>query len=491
MFQTHYRAFSSKAISKQCNCQPRQVARFLPLLSLAEEKKSDPIVVTETAPAPAVTTLWTEKSTRVKYSFESGQEPKFSFISQNESNEHLSDKARKKTPLERLLEPLFPMSWQTSVPSSYPQWAFWRIARHIFRKAYFVLGTTSLLLSLGLGSKQSIAISATLKWVLKDGVAMGTRLLVSTNLARLIDASPKRFFFFGDTLKALSAAVEILSLTNPALFLLCGSVAALLRDAGGAMSGPSYRVFLDAFAQRGNIGDVSSRSEAQEVVGDILGLALGVFAASVLSTVPDSMGRIIPTMSCYAMLVVLHLSCTARAVAMVDLASLNAQRADTILERFLTTGTVPGVAEVNRTERFVRPWKASRAGQKTVVGVSVSNFGNIGEELAQAAKRGDRFTVVYQSEKAGVLIEEGATSDDILTGVLQARKLVTMIDDNKTISNEVLARNMQISYSWACSHAPSFTQALRHRGWAPDRLLFGAGFRYRHEETSARAEVAS
>lgn len=381
---------------------------------------------------------------------------------------------------ERLVEPLLPTNWEECTPGTYVEWVYWRIGRHIFRKAYFVLGTTSLLMSLGIGSNESIAISASLKWVLKDGIAMGTRLLVSTNLARLVDESPKRFFFIGDSLKALSVCVEILSLTNRDLFLLCGSAAALLKDAGGAMSGPSYRVFLDAFALCGNIGDVSSRSEGQEVIGDLIGLGLGVMTAWTLSQVFEYEYRLIPTLICYSVLVVLHLSCTARAISLVDIPTLNLQRVNTILDHFFADGRVPTVAEVNRSERFVRDWDASKAGRLIKVGGSLGQFRQAGVAIQRGKRRGDRFAVLYEDGTVGVLIQEEATVQDVLTGTLQARKLVEYVGfDEDRVQHESVEKVMDNSYTWAMANVSRFVQALNESGWSTNRLLFGRDFRYR------------
>lgn len=438
------------------------------------------MVLTETGGTGILNKARTDRGRRVKYTFDESGRCESKEISKTKSESSSEKSVRSKGLFEQLLEPLLPANWERCTPATYIEWVIWRIGRHVFRKAYYVLGTTSLLMSLGVGSKESIAISASLKWVLKDGVAMGTRLFVSTNLARLVDESPKRFFFIGDSLKALSVGVEILSLTNRGLFLLCGSAAALLRDAGGAMSSPSYRVFLDAFALCGNIGDVSSRSEGQEVVGDLIGLGLGVTTAWTLNQVFDYDNGLIPTLICYGMLVILHLSCTARAISLVDINTLNLQRVDRVLDAYFNTGCVPPVAEVNRSERFVAAWEASEGGRRTLLGRSVGEFHRSGLAIKRGKERGDQFAVVYESGKAGLLVAEEATVKDVLTGTLQARKLVQLIPAENEIDSDSVDDALKNSYEWAVANVSQFMQALNESGWSTDQLMFGRDFRYRY-----------
>lgn len=441
------------------------------------------VVVTETGERGILSVVRGDGRRRVRYSASEAEGYESCEVDGAGGGEGEKRTVRKAGIFTRLMEPLLPSDWERCTPGTYVEWVYWRIGRHIFRKAYYVLGTTSLLRSLGVGSTESIAISASLKWVLKDGVAMGTRILVSTNLARLVDESPKRFFFIGDTFKALSVAVEILSLANRDLFLLCGSIAALLKDGGSAMSGPSYRVFLDTFAVCGNIGDVSSRSEAQEVVGDLLGLGVGVVTAWSLSNLSDSSNGLIPTFVCYIILVALHLSCTARAVSLVELRTLNLQRVDRVLTQFVDDGTVPTVEQANRGERFVWAWRVSEDGRRTRLGGSVREFGSAASVRAirVGMERGDRFAVVYEGGRAGLLIEEGAGVEDILMGTLQARKLVRSFGEDEEMDATRLEDALKESYRWAGAQVTPLMRCLKAGGWSTDRVMFGRDFRYRCE----------
>lgn len=328
--------------------------------------------------------------------------------------------------LARLASPLLPTGWPASVGPGYARWSFWHVGRHVFRNAHYVLGTTSLLYALGLDSAGAIAVSAAVKWVLKDGAALGTKFALTTSVARAVDASPKRLRVLGDTLMAVAASVEVLSLTHPAYFLLFGSAGALLRDAGGALSGPAYRVFLDSFA-RGNIGEVSSRGEAQVVIGNLAGLGAGVCIASALAAAfggdgagSNVEGRLVATLAAQLMLACAHLACTVRAVGCVQLATLNAQRLRLVVEEFARTGRALGVGEANAGERFVRMGRMDDAWRTVVLGASASDFPTAAADVtrgeAAAVERGP-------GGQVGVVVAEDARVADLVRAALQAWRL--------------------------------------------------------------------
>jgi glutamate N-acetyltransferase/amino-acid N-acetyltransferase len=53
------------------------------------------------------------------------------------------------------------------------------------------LSTQSMLLALGLGAKKTIAASAVINWLLKDGVGRIARMTVATNLCQSFDSELK------------------------------------------------------------------------------------------------------------------------------------------------------------------------------------------------------------------------------------------------------------------------------------------------------------
>ena len=360
-----------------------------------------------------------------------------------------------------LAEKIFlPTSWPSSVASRYIEWVRWHIGRHIFRNAYYVLGTTSLLTSLGFDTTSALAIGTTLKWVLKDGLGMATKLIVSARLASIVDTNPKKWRFLGDSLMAISAAVEILSVINPSLFLLYGSIAALLRDAASAMSGPSYRVFLDAFAISSNIGDVSSRGEAQVVLGNLIGLGIGITITSIISNLPTT-ERLLPTFSTFAILASFHLTCTYQAISTVELKTLNWQRLEIIIESFLNNNTVPCIKDVNDEERFLSLNK-----KKIKIGMDLPNDYMNDKNIVKNG--GERYMLYIEKKmkKIGIILREDAEFEDVIEGIAQSEYIMKWIDKDEVIEE---------SGRWIRKVSKSLVKKITDQGWNNNKMMIKTG----------------
>lgn len=357
-----------------------------------------------------------------------------------------------------------PTAWPSSVASRYIEWVGWHIGRHIFRNSYYILGTTSLLTSLGLDTNSSIAIGSTLKWVLKDGLGMATKLIVSAKLATIVDRNPKRWRFLGDSLMAISAGVEILSIINPSLFLLYATLAALLREAASAMSGPSYRVFLDAFAISSNIGDVSSRGEAQVVIGNLIGLGIGVSITSIISHLPN-MERLLPTFSAYSLLAICHLSCTYQAISTVELRTLNWERLEIIIESFLNDETIPCIKDVNDEERFLNISK------KIEIGIDLpKNYMNDKKIIRNDDERYMLYIEEMKTKKFGIILREDAQVDDIIAGITQIGYIMKWIDKNKKDEDEI-SKIIEESKSWIRRKSKRLIKKLNEQDWNTNKLM--------------------
>lgn len=396
--------------------------------------------------------------------------------SKNRNNQSDSDRSL----WQRLLDlTLLPADFPHSVGRGYGQWVIWHVGRQMFRNAYYVLGTTSLLKALGLGSGQAIAVGASLKWVLKDGLGMASKLGVSARLAGIVDRDPKMWRVIGDSLMAVAVGVEICSMLKPAYFLLFGALGGLLKEAAGAMSGPSYRVFLYNFAVKENIGDVSSRGEAQVVFGNLMGLGIGVLVSAELVRLE---GGLVGTLGCFAVLAALHLRCTLNAVRTVELNTLSWKRLNIVLDAFLERGEVLSVEEVNEREELFG-WSGS---EKIQVGVSLAEYvakGIYTETILGNAE--DRFILIYCEGAVGVLLSEDAEVVDILRAILEGRRLLAGADaEKRNMTAERVEQLISESREWAGSRLGQLLKGLEMKGWSTSKLLIPLG-NSRFKEASA------
>lgn len=387
---------------------------------------------------------------------------------------------------------MLPAGYPTTVSPEFFKYMWCVIGRNGFRKANYVLGTSTLLYALGLSAGDSLSVSVALNWLLKDGLGLVTKVSASSAIASQVDRDPKFWRMCGDTLMVLSVLVELVSPIRPALFLIWGSISSLLREVADAMSGPSYRVFLQSIAIDENIGDVSSRSEIHVVVGTIVGLAVGALTTAFESS-PQfralGISRYEYQAVGFALFSLGHLSCTFSEVSTVALRSLNRKRLSLITEEYVRTGKVPSVVDVNKRERLLPDFSDNRI----VVGAQLLDFIECGADVRRAMtqrKSGSMVAFSKDGAKVGIMLEENVSSRDTLRGFLQAQKLIHLasVSESGSIvskdSDDVAAREragvlVEASDEWAATEFANFEEGLAKKGWSQRLLLDTGSARFR------------
>jgi hypothetical protein len=411
-----------------------------------------------------------------------------------------------KGPLGRLFRSvMLPVGFPDTVTAEFLPYAGWVVGRNAFRKANYVLGTSTLLYALGLSAESTLTFSVALNWILKDGLGLVSKVTASTQISRVLDRDPKLWRFGGDVLMVASVLVELLAPLRPSFFLLFGSASSLLREVADAMSGPSYRVFLQSMAIDENQGDVSSRSEIHVVIGTIIGLAVGASTTSFMSTdMFSSLGvdRSAFQAAAFCALSFGHLFCTRAEVSTIELRALNRKRLDLILSHFVETdGDVPSVSLVNEREKlfaglFTRP--------RVVLGGQLLDFVECGGDVRRAvARRNDGCMVAYGNDgRIGIMLEENVTERDVLRAMLLAQHLTTLVDDAGTetlttagsedvATRERVAALVEASYRWTAIRFAALESGLDAEGWTR-RLIFDTGAaRFREGGGAATPETLS
>lgn len=387
---------------------------------------------------------------------------------------------------------MLPAGYPNTVSPEFFRYMWCVIGRNGFRKANYVLGTSTLLYALGLSAGDSLSVSVALNWLLKDGLGLVTKVSASSAIASQVDRDPKLWRMCGDILMVLSVLVELMSPLRPSLFLIWGSLSSLLREVADAMSGPSYRVFLQSIAIDENIGDVSSRSEIHVVVGVILGLTVGALTTAFEST-PQfqalGISRYEYQAVGFAIFSFGHLASVFSEVNTVALRSLNRKRLLLITEHYVRTGEVPSVVDVNKQEPLLPDFSDKRI----VVGAQLLDFIECGADVCRAMaqrKSGSMVALAKDGAKVGIMLEENVSSRDTLRGFLQAQKLIHLAsvseggsivseDSDDTAARERAGVLVEASDEWASKEFASFEEDLAKMGWSQRLLLDTGSARFR------------
>lgn len=341
--------------------------------------------------------------------------------------------------------------------SGYLRFITFFIFRQLFREANYVLSTTSLLRSLGLSSSTALALSAPLQWVLKDGLGFLSKFISSSQLSSRVDRHPRRSRIVGDSLMTLSSLVEILSVLHPRQFVWYGALGGVLKQMGGGISGPAYRVFLDAFVGKGggNIGELSARGEVQGVVGKLLGLALGVVIARALENCSAGINLYLDA---WFVLGAAHLGSTWQSVQCVRMKTLNWTRLRMVMDSVIDGHGVRSIEDVWKEENETASWTGIR------VGVSLDEMeDNVYDRILRHST--EAYVVGMVDNKMALALVEDVSMMDVLKGVLQVRWVQKAIEKGGETESTI-----EKSYDWIRGYGDNFVQGLEEEGWAVGRL---------------------
>ena len=177
--------------------------------------------------------------------------------------------------------------------------------QRFFSQVNMMFATQSLLYSLGIGASKTLAASAAVNWMLKEGLGKAARMGVSTSFAQNLDSDIKvcpyqsanlqsmhreqtsvswqtrgrcmqrvRFtcaLFFGVCLGA-----EFMTPYVPHLFVLLAGISNIGKAVAIAAYTSTKPAILKSFACNEHISDVAARGQAQNMVVDQMAIATAV-----------------------------------------------------------------------------------------------------------------------------------------------------------------------------------------------------------------------
>ena len=178
----------------------------------------------------------------------------------------------------------FPEGGEDAVTGDYWGFSFWTFVKGVVSASTSVLGTQGLLRAVGVGAAASVASSAAINWVLKDGLGRVGCMVFASIIGNKFDDDAKFFVFLGDVMYEVGILLEILSPLFAHLFLVVASAANAFKSMSYMSRLPPRAAILKSFAARENVGDVSAKANSQDVVSGLLGLLLGIQISFLVGT---------------------------------------------------------------------------------------------------------------------------------------------------------------------------------------------------------------
>ena len=313
----------------------------------------------------------------------------------------------------------FPRDYPLSVTPNYGQFVKYHFLGSICGTINSVLGTQALLSALGMGTG-SIALSATLNWIIKDGLGLLGGVVYTSLFSGRFDSEPKRYRFQASLAFQAATLSEIMLPLVPGMFLLLASVSNIAKNISWlAMSGCRAQMH-QSLCRKDSLGDLTAKAGSQSTAAGLIGTGLGVFVTAAVN------GSVVSTLAAFAPLTAISLYCIYRSNAVVVTRSFNIQRTEILIHHFLkTNGEILSPEQVADQETFIRSY-SSPFGSPVIVNPPLGKLKNETDALMTASQQysSKNFILIKpSSEKTYMLLKEKATGKDILEAMFQSCKL--------------------------------------------------------------------
>lgn len=292
------------------------------------------------------------------------------------------------------------------VTPSYYRFMRWRILQRFINANVHVFGTQSLLLGLGIKSRNSLGLGAALNWVLKDALGKIVRMLWASRMGRKFDPDAKRWRFRSAFVFAAGNGLEVATYVFPQLFLIFATVANCCKQVSMLTSSATRNALYNSFrdGQRENIGDITAKGEAQIAVVDLLGIASGVSLSRAVGVSVQSVLTIWILLQCA------EIFCMYHEIRSVVFRMLNFERMYHVIDKFVSSAADYGL------ERAVIPTPEEEAKSEKIflppchLARRAIAFGSLGRaklepdelsELMQIFSKEKFLLVVGENQKSG------------------------------------------------------------------------------------------
>ncbi|KAH9305186.1 hypothetical protein KI387_009590, partial [Taxus chinensis] len=252
---------------------------------------------------------------------------------------------------------ILPAGYPGSVSGDYLEYMFWQFPTNVTAWICKTLVTSSLLKAVGIGSwtgstaaaSATAALTATIKWVSKDGLGAIGRLVIGGRFGGRFDDDPKQWRMYADFVGSAGSIFELATPLVPGYFLPLASLGNLAKAIAKGLKDPSFRVIQNHFAVSGNLGDVAAKEEVWEVAGELVGLAIGV---TIIAT-PGLLNSYPKLTLTWTSLRLLHLWLRYQSLSVLRFSTINLKRARLLVESHVSGSAIPDFTNCNQQENIL------------------------------------------------------------------------------------------------------------------------------------------
>ena len=256
------------------------------------------------------------------------------------------------TPLSGLLQHMLPRNYPKSVTAPYTRYSQYAFLGGVWSTASGVISMQCMLFAVGLGQPLAVPAAAAVQWLLKDGLGQFGGVFFVSYINVAFDSDAKRWRMIAAMLNDCAVLIEMCTALVPALFLPLASAANIGKTITWMAASASRAAIHRSFCREENLAEVTAKAGSQITAASIVGTALGIGLSYPFGTAVQ------PLLAVFAVLSVLHISCTYLSLRGVPLNTLNEQRAERAMLAYCEEGRVPSTDEVREDEHFLAHYRS-------------------------------------------------------------------------------------------------------------------------------------
>ena len=180
--------------------------------------------------------------------------------------------------IERATSKFLPNGYPESVEKGYGAFSVFQFFASSCSSALMVLSTQTLLVAIGLTSGEALGLSATLNWVIKDGVGQFGGILFANYLGKHheFDSDPKKWRMISGLALDAACMIELAAPLLPSgTFLLSASIANVGKNISFLSASASRAAIHQSIAKKQNLADITAMAVSQGIVASLLGTTVG------------------------------------------------------------------------------------------------------------------------------------------------------------------------------------------------------------------------
>jgi hypothetical protein len=228
-----------------------------------------------------------------------------------------------------IIKHFLPINYPSSVRSEYLEYQIYDSIQALCSYLRGVLSTQALFVTAGVGILEANAMSATITWILKDGIGMFFSIIFASTFSIYFGSYIKEWRLFADLINDFALSLDLLTPFFPSSYhLLLLSFSAIGKTMCGISANSTKLCITNHLCLHDNEADVNTKENSQETAICLIGLILGIGMSHVLVTTTTTTTTHTSSSAylVFLFLTSLHVYCNYYAIKCLQLRSINHTR---------------------------------------------------------------------------------------------------------------------------------------------------------------------